>query len=415
MSSDRVDQLRAKLAGLRGPSRVGPLMELTQELVNRHWQIGPGRPEGLPLLNEAIGTAEEAYGYFDAKAPWRRQMAAQLGTLVGARHLAHGSPEADRVRAIALLEDGLGMPQLPPAVQIMCRLTLGQLYLITSTRALSGVNLASMTAGTALPATAEADVDRAIRCFREVLDGPAVSAEGRHTAESLLTMADALRTIVVALRGGPSMQTINKLMDAVKVFQRFHEEQSARAGRGFGTGVLSLYDAERLAGADPLDRPVMMMDVKPAPPKPRPKPVPMPPADDRVEAMRSRLRDLVAHGFDLFAAIERLLAPGAGRPPVDEVDEVVALATAVIDSGRADRTDNLLYALGLLLRARTAGSPANRPDVDDAADQLLRAAGSSSPVPPDVLRIMHNLAAALDRLQPGAEVTDRLTSTLAGV
>ncbi|MCU7728876.1 hypothetical protein ODJ79_34625 [Actinoplanes sp. KI2] len=404
MSRDRLEQLRAKLAGLRGPSRVGPLLEITTELVDRHWQVGPDLPEAPVLLTEAIGTAEEAYGYLDAGDPGRRQSAAQLGTLLGTRHLIHGSPDDDRVRAIALLEDGIGAPRLAPSLRVMGRLTLGQLHLITTARALNGANLAAPTAGSALPPTAEADVDRAIRCFGEVLDLPAVSAEGRYAAESLRTVAEALGTIVAAVRGGLSQENMSQFFAATMVFQQFHEEQSARAGRGFTGGVVSLYDA---------GRPAMTMDAEPATPRPgldRPAR-----ATDRVAAMRDRLRDLIAGGVELFTAIEGLLVPGARPLPADEVDEIVALAGAVVDSGRANRTDHLLYALGLLFRARTQGSPAGRLDVEDAADHLLRAAGSIRPAPSEVVRIMRDLAAALDRLQPGIGVTERLTSILADV
>jgi hypothetical protein len=415
MSGDRLEQLRAKLAGLRGPARVGPLMELTQELVNRHWEVGPGRPEALPLLNEAIRTSAEAYGWFDARDPWRRQVAAQLGTLIGSRHLAHGSPPDDRDRAIALLEDGLSLPQLAPVMQIMARLTLGHLYMITVTQALNGVNLAALNAGSAVPASADTDIDRALACFRRVLDTPAASAEARQVAESMLTLTSAFRTIVVALRGGPSTETIDKIMEAVKVVQRFHEEQSARAGRRFAGGMVALYDADRLAGADPLDRPAMMMDVHtppPATPQARPRAQRTPPVNDRVAVMRGQLRERVARGRELFTAVEALLAPDAGRLPVDEIDEIVALATAVVDSGRSNRTDHLLLALGLLFRARSAGSPAGRQDVDEAADHLLRAAGSPRPGPAEAVRSMRAVAVALDRLEPGAHVAERLGTRL---
>jgi hypothetical protein len=411
MSGDRPEQIRAKLATLKGPARVGPLMELAQELVNRYWEIGPGRPEALPLLNEAIQVSTEAYGYFDAQDPWRRPMAARLGTLIGARHLGHGSPDDERRRAIALLEDGLRLVQPAPALEIICRTTLGQLYLVGTSRALNGVNLAALNAGTALPPGAEADVDRAIGQFRKVLDSPGVPAEAHQVAESLLKLARALGTIVSALRGGASMDTMNKIMEAVTVIQRFHQEQSARAGRGWATGVVPLYDADRLAEADPLDRPVMMMNVKPAAaPEPRARSERTPPAGDRMAPLRSRLRDTIAHGGELFAAIEALLAPDARPPGADDVDDIVALATAVVDSGRANRTDHLLLALGLLLRARLWGAPANHRDVDDAADHLLRAAGS--PAPPGAIRVMRALAAALDALRPATGAAARLATLL---
>jgi hypothetical protein len=417
MTDDRLETLRAQVAKLTGPARTRPLLELGQALADRYWRAGPGTPGALPYLNEAITVQDEAYGYFDPADRWRAQVASQRGGLYGARHLAHGSPESDRETGVAQLEEALAFPGLPPAVQVMSRMTLGQLYLVRVTRILQSPDIVAMVTGSGVPPGAAADADRAIECFQRVLAAPDLGAEAADVARSTLTVAEAMRKMVGGLGGGPTAVAMDRIMEAVAVLQEFHREQSARAAKGAG-GTLpampSLYNAETLAAMDPIDRPVAVVEV----PVTEPTQTPLwewrraESATAGPAELRRELRSRMTAGPNLFASLESLLSPDAPALAVAEVDDLVALATAVIAAGDANRTDHLLLAVALYLRGRSdpgGWDDEDGGDLQDAATSLLTAADAPRPAPAGAVRVMHRLGVLLDERWPFGDVVRRLT------
>ena len=133
---DEIAQLRAQLAGLHGAARTRPLLDLGQRCADRYWRTGPGTPAALPYLNECIEVLEEAHGYLPSGDQMHEQVGLMLGTQLAARRGAHNGPEADRERAILLLEAGLVVRNLPPVLVAMGHFTLGQQFLDRALRAI---------------------------------------------------------------------------------------------------------------------------------------------------------------------------------------------------------------------------------------------------------------------------------------
>ncbi|MEV0895638.1 hypothetical protein [Actinoplanes sp. NPDC049802] len=450
-----IDALRARLKRLTGAARARPLLDLTQLLSDAYWRAGPGKPDSLPLLDQAITAIDEAYGYFGAADPMRRNLAGVRGWLHGSRHLAHAGPVEDRDLGLRLIEEGLGAPNLSPVLGGTLRLTLGQLHMSTVTALLQQPGAMASLTSRGMPASAAADVDRAIECFEQVRDEHGMPRETREVSRTLIRMAGALRIIVTTRPGTSGVEAINRLMEAMKVFQQIHQEQSALyTVVPVGTAG-AFYGADTLADQDPLDRPVPLMqstdpaavprprrNPRPAPapgpaPTPRPasRPAPRPssgpaprpssgpaprpssgpapraasgPGDDTA-ALRRELRERITGGGDLFPALYRLLRDPSPAPGL--VDDVVALATAVVDAGAANRTDQLMLATGLCLRARAAGARRSRRDLAEAADALVEAASARS-APPEAVRVMRRVAAIVDEADPGVRAGHRLTAVL---
>ncbi|GGN82607.1 hypothetical protein GCM10010112_60160 [Actinoplanes lobatus] len=415
----KIDALRARLSKLRGPARARPLLDLTQLLSDAYWQAGPGKPESRILLDQAIAAIDEAYGYFDAADPMRRNVAGMRGWLHGSRHLAHASPAEDRDIGLQQIEEGLRAPGLSPVLSSSMRLTQGQLYMSRVTGILQQPGAVSMITEGRLPATATTDVDRAVACFERVRDEAGAPHQARDITGPLLRMAGALRIFVTTPKGTSSVEIMNRWMEAMKVIQQIHQEQSAmHMVVPIGTNG-AFYGADRIADQDPLDRPVPLVQSAPAVPRPRPAPrptrttsrVPAPvPAPNDATALRRELRELITGGGDLFPALDRLLRTPAPAPGL--VDDMVALATAVVDAGAANRTDQLLLAAGLSLRARAAGGRRARRDLTEAADALVEAAGSARTPPPEAVRVMRRVADLVDQADPAIRAGHRLTAIL---
>ncbi|GIF73791.1 hypothetical protein [Asanoa siamensis] len=409
-----IDELRAELRPLEGPVRARPLVELAQELSNAYWRAGPGKPAALPFLNDAITAADEAYTYFQDGDEVRRRVSALRGQLYGTRHLAHLSPTRDRDIAVAQIREALASRHLPPAVWENCQLTLGQLYLRNLVSLLQGPDLTARILHDGLPPSATVDVDRAVECFEAVRRAP-LTREAKDAAELLLRMADALRTIVTIRGGGSGTAAMNQLVAAMAAIQEFHTERSTVLTAGPMIN-LTAFDADEVADRDPLDRPVAVVEADDPAGEPTPRQVRAPaaaPSDpDEAGALRRELRARVSGGADLFDALDDLLDPTRPAPAPSLVDDVVALATAVVDAGAANRTDRLLLAVGLCLRARAAGARWIRRDLDDATAALLEAASADRPPPPDAMRVMRRLSTLLDALDPRCRAEARLSERL---
>jgi hypothetical protein len=400
---------RAAVRRAVGPARAKPLIELAQELTRCYVNAGPGRPDAQPFLDEAAGVTEEAYGLFGAGDVMRPQVQAMRGWIRGTRHIAHGSPADDRTAGIADLEEGLRSPHLPPAQQTIYRITLGQLYLAEVTNLLRSPEMTSMLLNGGLPDRAINDVDRAIACFQQLLEAPALGQEVYDMARIQMRVAEAMREMVRAVDDPSPVERMNKIMNASAALQEIHREQSERAKLGPDAPSRSFYFAETIVDRHPLDRPTMLVEVDDStPPVDRAAPAPVSePAD--VPELKRRLRRRTAAGGDLMEALEALLAPAA-EPPAPLIDEMIALATTIVDSGEANHTDDLLLAAGLAVRGTRAGG--DDLDLQDAAEALIRSASGRRFVPPDVARVMRRIAAMIDTVRPGRRLTARLTEMI---
>ncbi|HEU5334042.1 MAG TPA: hypothetical protein VFU73_14785 [Actinocrinis sp.] len=423
-----ITALEAELTRLTGEARTMPLLRLGKAHAERHWRIGPGKPEALPDLEEGIRAVDEAHGYLPERDAYRGQAAFMGGFLRGTRLTAYPGlgPAGDEKKTVELLEESLAFPNVQPVLACMARFMIGQVLL---TRAASGFQspdlvAAAMRAGGAT-AGVRADAERAADCFRRVVaDSPV--PEMTQAAQAMLTMAEVVQTVLSGFGTGLGGFDMGRMLDAVTKMQQF--QQSGFTVRMPATGLpspASIFDfGTRLAQADPLDRPIVVLPgEQPAQEHP---PVARPPLAFDLDAIRQDLRKLmsVADAADVYAAIVSLLR---SRHVPEFLDEMVALAASVVHGpGETDGTDHLLLAAALHLRDRRdfGASPvrateitwAETPrteasqDAQDAATSLVAAARKLSRESPERLPVLAFFATLL----PGG-VPDGLAEQFADV
>lgn len=429
MNDDGLDALRAAVERHTRSARTQPLMALGQALANRYWQSGPGRPTAEPYLDEAIRVLAEAYGFLEPGQFARGIQAGMLGWLTGIRHVAHGSPVADCERGISLLDEALEFPQLPQMLQLLARLVLGQLLLSRVTRSMQSGDFAMRALRSGLSAAERASADRAAACFREVLDAPAASAEITSMARTMLGLAETLQTLAGGLGGGPGGLDLGRMMQALAGLQNLQQQAAASSpGAGFGW-MPNLFDfvADDLAALDPLKRPVTVIEgaIPAAAPAPRERPSAgtgegLPAAGPRVPAatFRTALLDVLP-GTGLAAVLD-LLDDGAAELGVETVDELVALASSLVDAPGAVGPDHLLLAVALYLRSVIDagggwGGDSDADDVRAARESLLAAADAVAGEPAESVAVAFRLATLLDARQPARDIRTRLAERFAGV
>lgn len=410
MTDDDLEALRADLARHTGTARTRPLITLGNALAERYWRVAPGTSAGEPYLNEAIHVIDEAYGYLEPGQFLRGQVASQLGWLIGNRHAVHGGPEQDRERGIRLLEEALTFPQLPQMLQTLARLVLGQLLLSRAIRSLQSGDSAMRVMRSGLSGEEAADADRAVECFRQVVDGPAAVAESTVVARMMLTVAEGLRALAGGLGGGLGSLDITPMIQALAALQNA-QQQGAMRMPGYPLGFTpSFLDADKLGTVDPIERPVAVVDG--APPATSPPPPPQQPAKPPVSATTLRaalLGKLPGRGF---AAILSLLSEGARIPAIDTVDELVALGSSLVEAPGAVGTDHLLLAVTLYLRSRVDGGGWGDNGADDtraAGDSLLAAAVALVAESADAVAVAFRLATVLDERLPVRNIRTRLS------
>ncbi|GIF08394.1 hypothetical protein [Actinoplanes siamensis] len=376
-----IDELRRELAGLSGPARTGRLFELGQVLTDRYWRSGHGRPGPQPDLDEAIGALTEAYGYFADGDSLRAPLAALLGSLLAARHVAHGGPDSDRETGIERLTEALGST-LSPGQTVLSRLLLGQLHL---SRALGRIRTGGILPAALRPGGgAQVEAARtAAGHFQLVLAEPELSPQVTTGAQLLLAVAEG---IVEAFCGvGVNLGALTR---SVQTLHRLQKQ-----GHDLGMGSI-LTAGTRMARTDPLDRPVILIEAReepaPARPTPRPRPVP-PPGDPRAE-LRRLLGDAPHTLLD--------------RPDVATADELVALAVTVAHHGPAGAADQLRLALALALRGRAGDGPGAADDDADARGELRGLAVEE--LPADDFPLLLRVARALGE----DHAADRVTAAL---
>ncbi|MGN9912128.1 hypothetical protein ACTMTJ_31770 [Phytohabitans sp. LJ34] len=374
--AEDIDGLRARLAGMRGPARTHTLHDLARLLADRYWRTGPGKSEALPDLQEATEALTEAYGYFEPGDELRGMVAAQLGWLLAARHTAHGGLESDRETGIERLLEGLAYPRLPPAMVPIARLMLGQLYMSRVTGGfIQGAMTLAVRPGKGSRKQAD-DARRAAECFRQVLAESSLGPQITAAAEAMLTLAEALASMF----GGVPGFDPGTVTRAAQALQRLRKQS--------GGPLLSM--GSRMAGMDPLDRPVVVMDgpaTTPAAPRPRPAA----PVTD-TEALRQALRERLGADAEPCAAAGALLADGAPPTDVDTADELVALATTVVHAGPAVATDHLLLAVALMLRGRADDGPGAAADADAALDSVRAATADVRSLPAPAFTLLLRLS-----------------------
>jgi len=410
MQDEEIRALNAELAGLTGKARTMPLLRLGKAHAERHWRIGPGAPGGLPHLQASIEAFDEAHGYLPEGDPFRGQAALMSGVLRGNRLVAYSGagPAEDRETGIRLIEEALGYPNIHPVLGCMGRIVLGQLYLDRVLRSLQSPDLLSTALrGSGMPASARADADRAVDCFRVVVDTSTV-AEMTRAAQTMLTMAEVLQTVLSGFGSGAGLGgfDLSRMIEAVTKLQTIQQTgfRLRMPGAGLPTPPSALDFGTRPPESGRFDRPIVVLPgAEPARQDPTPAQE-APPPD--VDAMRQDLRKLLPDGDDVFASISSLLR--SDRTP-DYVDEMVALATSVVygadDAHSADEArgaDHLLLAAALYLRCRrdadaTAESASEAAPTQDAEaepiiESLLAAARTVPRENPDAVPVLLHLA-----------------------
>ncbi|GAA4971178.1 hypothetical protein [Actinoplanes utahensis] len=379
------------------------MVERGADLTNRYLRAGPGSVTGRPYLDQAITVLEQAYQRIEPGEALRGQVAGQLGWLYGVRHLAHGGTVQDRTTAVHLLDESLRFPNQAPVVAGGSKIVLGQLLLAGPA---SGMNSpdAMMRLMTGGQPTDLRDVDRAIALFREVADGPQISAEMVSSARTLVTVGEALRGML----GGPGGMDFSKLGQALAAAQSLQQQMG-----GSGMPVPPMPDMSSFSGFRPpaattpppateephfgfaeRAEPDMPFDVGrvavvdgPVPdsgplPRRRPAPIPATPA--------AELRALLSVGPD--ALLE-------GRDPAT-VDDHVALTAAIAEAPGARPADHLALAAALIARHHTGDGTDWRDVPDDrwvAARSFDRAAPDLPALTPDAVRVAARIAAELPR------------------
>jgi hypothetical protein len=351
-----VAALRDELIRLTGPARLPTLIRLGQHLVNNYWRAGPGRPDALADLSAAIETLDEAYNLLDYAEPARGQIAGQLGYLLAARHGAHGSGPRDRDTGLHVLNEALSYPHLPPMQVAMTRISLGQLHM---SRVMEAMNPTAARGGFlgGLSPSLKGDADEAVRRFKEVVDGPAVSAELTAIARTLLTVAEAMRTL---LGGDLARLDLGTIMQAMAQLQALQQN---------GAGSLGplppyLWDIDKID--NPLDYPVTSVQGDPGraptiPPRQRASPSSSSKVAGAARRLARQQLTALAGEMKVWEQARALLRAGPDGLASGDLDALVGAAENAVDAAEADDAlevgfDLLLSAVGLCLRDERDGS-----------------------------------------------------------
>jgi hypothetical protein len=393
-----VTRFREQLARLTGPARIPVLLQIGQTLGMNSWRKGPGSSAALADLTGAIDALSEAYRLVDRGDPARGSIGVLFGWLLSARFGVHGGADEDRENAIAILAEGLGYANLQPIHAAMARISLGQMHL---SRAMEAMHPAGLRSGR-LPAGHTGDVDEAVRRFREILDGPRMSAEITEVAQTLLTVARSLRPL---LNGDLAGFDFGKLMEAMSVMQRL----MANGGPFAKFGSVMPFD---LAAVDPRDYPVADMrgatqETPTVPPRRTVRPAEPAPAETRAarRAARSRLASLAGAGPQpVWDQALRLLEGGPSAIAGDDLDAFVGAAVNAAGPGDDLEAglDHLVSAVALALRERRDGI--GWADEEDpygpALGHLAAAADAIPPSHPAACAVVEGLGGMLDDGRP---------------
>ncbi|WP_117212338.1 hypothetical protein [Allorhizocola rhizosphaerae] len=423
MSKEVIARLRAELDLLAGPARLPVLVQLGQALIGEYQKTGAGTPAAKPDLDASIDALNEAYGHTQLDDPMRGMVAALLGYQLSIRFAAHGGSERDRDTAIHVLEEALSFPNLTPVMRGMTLLMLGQTYLAKASVYLqvSGFGLPALSPG-GTPAQGVADVDRAVTHLRELADGPPLNEQMISGARTLLEMAEVLRTVLTAAGGGPLGADIGRLSGALATMQNL-TGRMRQGAQGYGLSPTGIPSLAALLATDPQERPLPYVQGA-APVAPQVVPAaPVAPPAPAVGDLRRKLHEMLpGHGDSngaVWLSAARLLL--SGTPPLDitTVDDMVALASTLVEGAPASRgseqervghaVDAYILAVAFLLRDRLDESSEGE-DRRAGAEELLSAARDIPLDHPAATVILRSLGAFLDQDRP----MDGVLSTVAG-
>lgn len=426
MSDEVIARLRAELDGLTGAARLVPLTKLGQALTQRLWRLGMGTPAVLTDLNDAIAVFTEAHGYMRDDDNLRGNVAALLGLLLGTRHSAYTNDERDCEHGTRMLEEALAWPNLAAPLRGMCRIQLGQLSIMKAMLVFQAPGAAMGLVTGSVPPGVAGEADRAVECFRQVLADPTTTEEMTEAAESMLAMAETVRTTVGST--GAAGLDLQRLMDAMAKMQKLRDRFTQGAGPGGfrGTGsFLAFSDIQSIVTMDPIDRPVPVMRAAAPVREPEPR-VPVAPASADHDDLRRVLHGKLAGdgaAEPVWMSAAALLLPEAPTPDVDAIDELVALARMVVDetADEADvaAVDWFVLAVTLCLRDRV-DRDGDRADRLAGAESLVTAVRTVPPGHPAHVVMLRSLGAFLDEGHPlgGAlevvaeEFADRLDAAI---
>ncbi|MGV9365775.1 hypothetical protein [Amycolatopsis sp. NPDC003731] len=407
-STESIDELRVRLAGLQGPSRMEPLGNLAQKLFQRVAGTRLDAPSARADLDEAIRCGEEVYGYHRDGDPLRPRVAAFLGYMLGFRDLQIRGG-ADRPRAVALIEEAIANGKFPASWSAMLRVLLALLLISESQDRLTGMVSMSpveMLAGRRSPA-AVPEVDRAEELLREVRATSGISADVSEMADLMLQMCELMKMM---LGLGTKPMDLSALGG---MFARFTDLQQ-RFQDG-GAGIFGIMRQTLEPGAGILDmpadeRPVLVIEDDTEPPAEAPHEPVTPvavPQPKRHDLLRSLLEllSLEQDGRGAWAATARLLLPGSEFPGVETVDEAVALASEVMESDESALSEEdsalagFVYAAALCLRHR-ADPEGDGTDCVLGAEALLSAVRALPAGHPEVPVVLRSLGAFLTTERP---------------
>ncbi|MCG8915223.1 hypothetical protein L6E12_05390 [Actinokineospora sp. PR83] len=427
-STETIDELRARLAGLTGPARVEPLSSLAQKLFHRVTTTPLESPSARADLDEAIRCTDEVYGHHRDGDPQRPQVAALLGFMLSLREMQVRSGD-DRSRAVALMEEALAHGKFAASYLSVLRVLLAMLLVAGMQDRLMGMVSLSpidMMAGRRAPA-AVPDLGRAEQLLRTVGETPGVSTDVADMADLMLQMCDLMKTMLGLGTRPMDLSSMQGLFTRLATLQR-------RFNAG-GAGVFGWMRTALEPGAGILDVPraevpVVIIEEDTAGHVDAPREqvaVAAPPQPTQSDLLRSlvELLSLERNGHSAWDTAARLLLPDSEAPDVETVDTAIALAGEVLESDDPDLSDedtalaHFVYATALCLRHR-ADPTEDGADCEFGAQALLsavRALPADHPDQPVVLRslgaflVPQRPLAGLDALAAG--FTGRLDALLA--
>lgn len=384
MTDSEIARAESELADERGDARALPLARLGKMYQEAYWEAGPGSLKALPYLDKAVAALDEAYEYFDPQDMKRQAIAVTLGMLRGLRYIAHDGTAADSDEGIRLLEETLKSADLQATTAVLASIILGQIYVRRAAIQFQAPNFLFAAMRTGAPEVA-IDLDRAVHCFTVGVDTASLP-ELVNTAQTMLGLADAMRTMVNSM-GAPSLGTqLDAMMQALASMQRL--QRSGLQIKLPDAGA-QLFDVEWATHIASVHRPVALVqgEVPEQAPAENREPPERPTPTLDLDVMRQDMGRLLRVDGNVYATAVDLLR--AEQPP-REVDDFVALATVIVhEAGPATSLDHFLLSAALYLRSiRDKGGWVEPDDsvggdLEAATESLLTAAKKMPEEDPD--------------------------------
>lgn len=162
MNDDDLDALRAEVDRNTGPARARPLMLLGHALAQRYG--GPARAVAPPRrasMTPSVRSTRRTDISRRASSPaacWPPSSGGSSGS--GTWRTARPPTTG---RGVALLDEAVGFPQLPPMLQLVARVVLGQLLMSRVTRSMQSPDFMMRAMGSGLSAEEKASAGSSSR------------------------------------------------------------------------------------------------------------------------------------------------------------------------------------------------------------------------------------------------------------